>query len=254
MRDELELQRQEMFRDSQYYQDRYTEITGRLERLSTHLYRQFGVSVESWERSGYPRLTPRAPTLTMRPTGSTAGRGGLLFGAPARGSDTPTTDMLSSGMASLGTISTPRSAPRYAFGGPAYAAGSASMSGLFQPTFGPVATVRRGDSQVRVLILRIPTRIPDCCEHINLVARWVSLLKKRGTLGLMLKRNDHGLKTGCHLQTRRLDLPALPTDHNELVVVGTLRKSGLPKCSQYKPGITDVDRLSLPRNYLTPRK
>ena len=145
MRDDLELQRQEMFRDAQYYQDRYTEITGRLERLSTHLYRQFGVSVESWERSGYPRLTPRTPTLTMRPTGSTAGGGGLLFGAPARGSDTPTTDMLSSGMASLGTISTPRSAPRYAFGGPAYAAGSASMSGLFQPTFGPVATVRRSD-------------------------------------------------------------------------------------------------------------
>ena len=70
----------------------------------------------------------------------------------------------------------------------------------------------------------------------------------------MLTRNDHGLKTGCRLQTRRLDLPALPTDHNELVVVGTLRKSGLPKCSQYKPWIPDVDRLGLPRNYLTPRK
>ena len=126
----LEAERQVMTDEARYFQDRYTEISARLERTSAALYTQFGVSVDSWERAGYPLLTPRMPVVSRRPTGSVTGLGLRQASTPrGAGMDSPTSDMLTSSMSGLGGFSASRPSTR-AFGSGLYQPGSFT-GGLF---------------------------------------------------------------------------------------------------------------------------
>ena len=105
---DLEQRRKALEGDAGYYLTRYREIASRLETVSTELYKQFGVSLDQWERSGFPQLTSGGLGLTGQSPGMTPFRSGSgirfgSFASPMRGNMTPSSQ-LSAGMANLGGL------------------------------------------------------------------------------------------------------------------------------------------------------
>ena len=63
----LALERQSLSNDSLYYINRYKKVQSRMDMMSEHFFRQFGMSLEDWQEARFPAVRPLGTTAMRMP-------------------------------------------------------------------------------------------------------------------------------------------------------------------------------------------